>query len=264
MRKMLLLATLSAMVVAAHAQTLFTYGGKPVSKDEFIQAYNKNPNPDTLNRTKALHDYLDLYINYKLKVQSAYDEKLNHSDAYRSEADNFKKQLADATVNNEANLNKLVEEAYERSQKDLNLNQIFIPATTDTAAAYKKINEIYAALQAGKALPEDTIKETPIGYITAFSLPYEVENMVYALKPGGFTAPYHSSAGYHIFILKEERPAVGVRRIAQILFLVPQGFSESEKTAIAHTADSVYQLIQNGASFPDMQSQFGSQQLNRT
>jgi peptidyl-prolyl cis-trans isomerase SurA len=262
MRKMILLASLSAMIGAAHSQTLFTYGGKPVSKEDFIQAFNKNPTPDTTSRKTALQNYLDLYINYKLKVQDAYDEKLNNNDEYRNESDNFKKQLADAAVNNEANLNSLVEEAYQRSQKDLNLNQIFIPATTDTVAAYKKINEIYAVLKSGKALTGDTVKETPVGYITAFTLPYEVENMVYALKPGGFTAPYHSSAGYHIFILKDERPAVGRRLIEQILFAVPPGSSEAEKAAVAHTADSVYQLIQNGASFTAMQSQFSSQQSN--
>src|SRR3954468_852736 len=238
MRKVLLLASLSAIMGAAQAQTLFTYGGKPVSKEEFVQAFNKNPTPDTTSRKTALQNYLDLYINYKLKVQDAYDEKLNNNDEYRSESDNFKKQLADAAVNNEANLNSLVEEAYQRSQKDLYLNQVFIPATTDTAAAYKKINEIYTALKAGKALPgNDTIKETSVGYITAFTLPYDVENMVYALKPGGFTAPYHSSVGYHIFILKEERPAVGRRRIEQILLLVPQSFSEAEKAAVARKAD---------------------------
>src|SRR6476620_286119 len=161
MRKMILLVTLTAMMMVVHAQTLFTYGGKPVSKGEFLEAFNKNPVADTVNRNRALQDYLDLYINYKLKVQDAYDEKLDNSDEYRNESDNFKRQLADAAVNNEANLNSLVEEAYQRSQKDLNLNQIFIPATTDTAAAYKKINEIYTALKAGKELSgDDKIKET--------------------------------------------------------------------------------------------------------
>src|SRR3954447_21368416 len=140
MRKMILLATLTAMMIIVHAQTLFTYGGKPVSKGEFLEAFNKNPVADTVNRSKALQDYLDLYINYKLKVQDAYDDKLNNSDEYRNESDNFKRQLADAAINKEANLNSLVEEAYQRSQKDLFLDQIFIPASADTVAAFKKIN----------------------------------------------------------------------------------------------------------------------------
>jgi len=263
MRKILLLASFSAMIGTVHTQTLFTYGGKPVSKEEFVQAFNKNPTPDTTSRKTALQNYLDLYINYKLKVQEAYDEKLNNSDDYRNESDNFKKQLADAAVNKEANLSQLVEEAYQRSQKDLNLSQLFIPATdADTAAAYKKINDIYAMLKAGKTLPNDTVKETPIGYISVFTLPYDLENRVYALEPGGFTTPYHSSVGYHIFILKDERPALGRRRIEQILFAVPQGFSDAEKAAVARMADSVYQLIQNGASFTTMQSQFSSQVPN--
>ena len=69
MRKTILLTSILAMVGAAHAQTLFTYGGKPVRKEEFIRAFNKNPSGDTTNRKAALQNYLDLYINYKLKVQ---------------------------------------------------------------------------------------------------------------------------------------------------------------------------------------------------
>lgn len=261
MKKILLVAFLSAITMAASAQTLFTYGGKPVSKAEFLQAFEKNPVADTVSRKAALQDYLDLYINYKLKVQAAFDEHLNNNDQYRNESDNFKKQLADAAVNREANLNSLVEEAYRRSQKDLYLNQIFVPATTDTVAAFKKINEIYANLKEGKTLKADnSITETPIGYITAFTLPYPAENMVYALQPGGFTKPYHSSAGYHIFILKNERPAAGRRRIQQILFSIPQSFSDAEKAAVARTADSVYQLIQNGASFTALQQQYSAPQ----
>ncbi len=261
MKTILLVTATLAVFINLSAQTLFTYGGKPVSKAEFLQAFNKNPSADTVNRKTALQNYLNLYINYKLKVQAARDEKLDVTDEYRSESANFKKQLTDAAVNNEANLNSLVEEAYQRSQKDLNIDQLFIPVAAggDTTAAYRKIYEIYEALKEGKALKNDTVKQTPIGFITAFTLPYEAESLVYSLKPGGFTMPYHSSAGYHIFLLKDERAALGKRKIQHILFAMPETFSDAEKAVVARKADSVYQLIKEGASFTEMQSQYSSQ-----
>ncbi len=79
--------------ITVHSQTLFTYGNKAVSKNEFVKAFEKNPSIDTSSREISLKNYLDLYIKYKLKVQAALDEKLNQTDEYKSEADNFKKDL---------------------------------------------------------------------------------------------------------------------------------------------------------------------------
>ena len=50
------------------AQILFTYGKKSVSKKEFLEAFDKNPNLEG-SRRKALNEYKDLYINFKIKVQ---------------------------------------------------------------------------------------------------------------------------------------------------------------------------------------------------
>ena len=71
-KKWMVLAFCAGISQVLYSQTLFTYGTKKVSKDEFLKAYNKNPNP-TGNRKDGLKEYLNLYMNYKLKVQAAYD-----------------------------------------------------------------------------------------------------------------------------------------------------------------------------------------------
>ncbi len=252
-----------AFIAFANAQSVFTYGSKAVMKDEFLKAFNKNP--DTVaDRKKALKEYLELYINYKLKVQAAYDAGLQNDPSQQSELENFKKQIADNIINKEARIDDLVKEAFERSQKDIHLAQVFVEvaAGADTVEAYKKIRAAYEALKGGEEFSK--VSETfssdlsirqnggDIGFITVFSLPYELENVVYSLKPNSFSAPVRSKIGYHIFKNVGERKALGTRRVAQILIAVPPDASAQQKAAIAYTADSVYTLLQKGVPFESL------------
>ena len=261
---------LSSLCLSVFSQTLFTYGGKTVSKNEFVNAFDKNPSADTMSREVALRGYLNLYINYKLKVQAAHDEKLDVTDEYRSDRDRFKLDMAETAINNEANINSLVREAFIRSRKDIQLAQVFIPvaAGSDTAEAFKKIDEAYTQLKSGKSFSDVVASYTQdsavknnggnIGFITVFTLPYEAENIVYNLKPGEFAKPYHSRIGYHIFKDVGERAALGNCKIQYLLFPMSPAPSEAEKTAGKQLADSVYKLIQSGASFADMQSMYSA------
>lgn len=269
--KQLLLTIAAAATIgtSACAQTLFTCNGKPVTKQEFLTAFNKNP--DTAgNRAEKLTEYLNMYINFKLKLAQAYTEKLDAKEEFKEEAVNFKKQIAENYINEQANISQLIHEAFVRSQKDILLAEVFVAAGADTTAAWQKINEALSALNKGKSFDEVTTTYTTdeaikqqkgsMGYITVFTLPYEVESMVYTLKPGGYSGIYHSTIGYHIFKNVSERPAAGKRKIQQVLLPVAQGFSAEEKLAVKQKADSIYQLITKGAPFDDMVAQFSSPQ----
>lgn len=246
------------VAVAANAQTLFTYGNKSVSKQEFLNAFNKNPN-NTIDRQKALDEYRTLYINFKLKVQSAFDEKLHEQPSFITESNNFKKQIAENIINDEADAKALMQEAFERSQKDIDVSQIFVAANNDSIAARIAIFNAYNDLKAGKKFDEilskycndDVIKNAKgsIGYITVFSLPYQIENIVYALKKGEFSAPYKSAYGWHIFKNINERAAVGKRKMAQILLSYPPNATEEERKKVETKAEEVYAKVKRGENF---------------
>ena len=245
------------------SQTLFTYGKKTVSKKEFLTAFEKNP-PSQSNRRKALDEYLGLYINYRLKVQAGYDEELNKQPSFIQESKSFKKQIADNIINEEVGIKKFTEEAIIRGKKDIHAAQIFIEVkpTDDTAKAYKQIDEAYKALLAGKPFGEvaSSFSTDPatkqdkgdLGFITVFTFSYPIETEIYKLKPGTFSKPYRSSFGYHIFKNISERPALGTRKIAQIRFATPKGFSKDERNEYSILADSIYNLIKKGESFDKM------------
>lgn len=94
MKKCVLSCLPVLLFITGFGQTVFTYGTNAVSKNEFEKAFNKNPNINT-DRRQALKEYLDLYINFKLKVKAAYDAKLQNEAAQIAELNNFKLQIAD-------------------------------------------------------------------------------------------------------------------------------------------------------------------------
>jgi peptidyl-prolyl cis-trans isomerase SurA len=260
MKKTVLTLISLTLVAGSFAQNVFTYGKNNVSKEEFVRAFNKNPNI-TADRKKALKEYLDLYVNFKLKVQAAYADGLDKDATQQYELQNFRRQIADNIINDEANVKALVKEAFERSRKEIHLAQVFIevPANSDTTDAYKRIQAAYKQLKEGKDFGtvaqeyagDDATKQSKgdLGFITAFTLPYEFERIAYSLKPNSISAPVKTKLGYHIFKNIAERASLGYRKVAQILVAYPPNGSAADKAFASRKADSIYNLLQNGASF---------------
>ena len=154
MKKILLLLAVAGFANTVFAQTLFTYGNAAVDKGEFIRAYNKNKTP-VEDKEKALREYLELYIKFKLKVKAAMELSLDTLPQLQYDAQSFRSQIEDSYLNNEKAVNDLQSEAFNRSQKDLHVLHFFVPVEAnatadDTLKAFKSINAYYAGLASGK------------------------------------------------------------------------------------------------------------------
>lgn len=265
MKKIVITVVTAIITGCCFAQNIFTYGNKAVTKTEFVNAFNKNPNIST-DRATALKEYLDLYIKFKLKVQAAVDAGLDKDATQQFELQNFRNQIAENIINEQANVKTLVKEAFERSRKEIHLAQVFIevPGNADTAEAYKNIYAAYRQLQGGKDFgavsqqfsTDDVTKQSKgdLGYVTTFTLPYNLENIAYNLKINSFSAPVKTKAGYHIFKNRGERASRGARKVAQIFVSLVPNATETEKNIAAKKADSIYNLLQKGVSFEDLAS----------
>jgi len=107
-------------------QTLFTYGKHAVSKQEFLNAYNKN-NSDSNVQRMSYEEYLELYTRFKLKVQSALDEGMDTTAEQKNELESIRYQLAENYIKDDASIKLLVDEAFDRSQKDIHVSFIYVP-----------------------------------------------------------------------------------------------------------------------------------------
>lgn len=251
--------------VALQAQPLFTYGTHRVSKEEFLKAFQKN-NTDAKPDKKAYDEYLELYIRFKLKVQAALKLRLDTLPAQLAELRSFRGQIANGYMNDEASMNILAEEAMKRSTKDISLSHIYVAFNNDSAAARAKINAAYAALKKGARFedvadrysedPEQPTHKGKIGYITAFTLPYDLENLAYNTGEGQYSSPYKSKIGFHIFRNNGSRKAAGRIRLAQILLNFPPDATPAQKEKIAQRADSLYQALKAGSDFAALAAAF--------
>ena len=255
------------------SQTLFTYGNYSVDVNEFLRAYNKNNTNPSANKSKAIREYLDLYIASRLKIREAYERGYDTLPQQKEELSNLRVQIMENYISDPKIFDRLMEEAKQRSRKDIHLAHIFVSfrtpgGQTDTVAAKQKINSAYEALKRGENFYKiaNQFSEDPnvkknngdMGYITVFTLPYEFENIAYSLGANKFSPPYKSRAGFHIFKNLGERPAVGKIKAAQILLAIPPGSDEAGIKQISQRTDSIYNRLLKGEDFAKLASQFSN------
>lgn len=268
MKKPFLVCLFTFLISFSFGQTLFTYGNHSVSASEFLKAYNKNKTSNA-DSSQAMRSYLDLYIKFKLKVQAAKDMRLDTLPSLKADLQNFRSQVQSNYLIDQKEVNRLMDEAFTRSQKDIHALYYFIPTASDTTRSYQKIYEVYQQLKGDSQSDSATLSEVNIdqpkveksdlGYITVFSLPYQFENIIYSLKPGQASIPYQTKKGWYVFKNIGERPAVGKITLSQILFSVPDGFIiPRQKTK--RLADSVYNLLMTGGDFAGLAKQFSNDQ----
>jgi peptidyl-prolyl cis-trans isomerase SurA len=271
MKKVLMAALSLLSLCSTQAQTLFTYGNKPVTVNSFLRAFEKNPAGNN-SRRQALTDYLPLFINYKLKVQDAYDQRLDTLPSQQEEWYNYREQLVESFVAKTSGMEDLLQEALKRVAEDRHISHLgfsFSPGDANSkqqAAALAR----QVAGQLARGLPfEEAVKRHAtdadeqarggeVGWITLFSLPYVYETAIYKLAPGQTSQPIAGSDAFHVFKVNKVRPAAGQRKLAQILIFNGENPTPASIAAGKKTADSVYQLLQAGLSFEQAALQYSA------
>ena len=196
MFKNLLAAALLLLCHAAFAlndPVLFTVKNNPVTVSEFKYIYTKTNQDKADFSEKSLRDYLDLYTKFKLKVQKARDLRLDTVPALKSELDGYRRTLANSYLVDREVTDKLVREAYDHMQQDVEISHIFVAAdrnakAADTLRAYNRILNWQKMLKGGTAfekLAADSSEDKSakdnkglLGYVTALLLSPEWEREV--------------------------------------------------------------------------------------
>lgn len=248
-------------LVLANDPTLMIINGKPVKKSEFEYIYNKNNSNNSLDK-KTLTEYVDLFVNFKLKVEEAKAQGLDTTKAFVTELAGYRSQLTTPYLTDSKVDDGVLQEAYNRMKEDVEVSHILIRTTpnaspADTLAAFKKIMAIAKRIEkedfakVAKELSEDeSAKDNSgyIGWISAFRTVYPFETMAYNTKVGTISKPVRSSFGYHLIKVINRRQSPGEIFVSHIMQFTEKD-NDIKNKAAKQRIDSIYSRIQAGDDF---------------
>ena len=247
---------------------LLTINSNPVYSSDFTKVFNKNLDLVVEESQKNVAGYLDLFIDYKLKITEAYAQELDKNQQYIKEFKKYEDQLAKKYIYDKRVVSKLVEEAYDRSLEEINAEHILVlsnlnDSPNDTLKAYNKIKEAHVKALKGENFTSLVIEysEEPgakkskgkLGYFTAFQMVYPFENTAYNTKVGEISQITRTSFGYHIIKINDRRKKKPKINVSHIMI-----FSNKDKKAEdpEERINELYAMIMQGEPFEKIAKQF--------
>ena len=248
-------------------QVLFNIGNDSVTAEEYIAVYNKNRNLGEDNDPKTPREYLDLYVNFKLKVHDAKEKGMDTADSFLREYNSYRAQLTKPYLSDRDVTEELIQEAYNRMQKDVRASHIMIavPADADdekVEEAKKEISDIHKKIINGADFSEMAEKHSAdtysakrggdLGYFTAFNMVYPFESAVYDLKIGEISEPVRTKFGFHLIKKTDERPARATIRVAHIMVVENEKTAQPERQNAEKKINEIYSQLEAGGDFAEM------------
>ena len=272
MKKIFLIFAAALSVTAfAQRETLMTINGKPVSAEEFLYIYEKNNQAGAID-PKTMDEYLDMFINFKLKVAEAESQGIDTTEAFKKELKGYRAQATPKYLQDEQAMDSLVELSWRHMAKDRRAAHIAIqcPMSADEATqaeALAKINEAYERVTLGKEVlkgkgkkaklvrqpvesfeavakelsTDPSVQETggELGWIIPFRYVYPLEQAVYETELGKVSKPFRTQYGWHIVLVEEEVDHKEVKA-RHIMKMVPDNNLDAEKKALI---DSIAAIV---------------------
>jgi peptidyl-prolyl cis-trans isomerase SurA len=256
---------------------------REITISEFEYVYTKNNlNPQVMD-PKSIDEYLELFVNFNLKVYEAMQLGLDTHATFISELDGYRQQLAQPYLTDQDVSNQLLEEAYQRMQFDVRASHILFKldkhaSPADTLIAWEKAIDVREKILDGgnfdelaKEFSDDpSAKGMPatanrpamrgnggdLGYFSALDMVYPFENAVYNLELDAVSMPVRSTFGYHIIKLVDKLPAMGRARVAHIMVNVPAEAEEAQQQQAEEKIKEIRQKLVEGETFASLAERF--------
>ncbi len=277
--RVILIILLCSCVIDGLAQTkkakpkktdvLFTVNNKSIHSEEFIYLYKKNhqTKPDEYSKEDIL-SYLDLFINFKLKVEEARHRGMDTTSAFLNEYNSYRNELLKPYLPDNKIIDSLTAQTYERLKQEVRASHILIglkPESTpaDTLAAFNKIMDLKKRVQAGEDFaalaatysedPSARVNKGDLGYFTALQMVYSFETAAFETQIGEMSAPVRTQFGYHLIKVIDKRPARGEVEVSHIMIRAGNG---KDNAATKNTIFNIYDQLNAGASWDELCRQY--------
>lgn len=244
--------------------TVATIGDEQYTLRDFENDYVKN-NGSWEQCEKTTFDerknFLDLMVNYRLKVREAYDQGLLNDPELRKEIKLYRASVAQSYILDRELVQPAVKQLYERRKELIRASHILIrvqpdASPEDTAKAYEKAMSIIAEIPhtpfdslARKYSQDPSVVRNngDLGYFTSGRMVAEFEDACYALKAGEYTKkPIRTQYGYHIIKVTDRCPNKGTVGIAHIVLEITD---QLDSAKVRDSIWTIYREIKSGLPF---------------
>ena len=267
MKKYFLLLFITLNLNSFSQAVLLEIENDKITLDEFSHIFNKNNDNEKIDK-EYLDEYIELFINFKLKVKEAKNLGFDTVATFIDELNGYRKQLAKPYLRDDNFNDELFDEALDRIQFDINANHILININDENNdEALNKINDIRREIINGNISFEDaavkysddkSAKENKgnLGYFTAFMMVYDFETAAYTTDINDISKPVKTKYGYHIIKVNERRKAVGERKVAHIMFKTGKNAKPDKINDAQNKINKTYDLLKNGDRFAEVAERF--------
>ncbi len=229
-----------------------------------MYVYNKNSfNNDKAFTKKGVDEYLELYKNFKLKIQEAKYLKLDTLQELLSEFESYREQLRKPYLSDGKIKETLIQEAYDRYKTEVKASHILLslpsnPSPEDTLAVWNKIIEIRDRVLKGEDFgklageysgdPSAKVNGGDLGYFSSMQMVYPFETMAYNTAVGEISLPVRTRFGYHIIKVIDKIPARGKVRVSHIML---RNLGDSTSQNNRNKIFEIFDRIQSGLNWTE-------------
>lgn len=280
----LFLALVAAGCTGTRSSTLPTFqddpdvvaviDGRPITIAEFERRYAKSVGGAEQAQQDGAADYrdfLDRYIDFRLKVRAGVDAGLPSDPDLSREIEEYRRSYARPYLLEQEVLEPIIREIYDRQQYTLKARHILIQldetaAPEDTLAAYQQLSAIVDSINAGADFGEmafrhsqDPSAQRPegapgargdLGYFSAGQMVEPFETFAYETEIGAMSPIFRTQFGYHVLQVQDRVVTPPPIRVAHIM-IEPSQIRGSREVARARI-DSLLMRIRAGEEFEEL------------
>lgn len=261
-------------------------GEHKVPTEEFRYIYAKNNSKSEKAFSKeSLNEYMDLFVNFKLKVLEAERLKLDTVPSFQKELEGYRRQLAKPYMSESSLTDALVNEAYERMKYEVKASHILVKISEDaspedTLKAYNKLLEIRNKVKSGGDFAELAVTHSDdpsaqgvngmpgnkgaLGYFTAFSMVYPFENAAFNTAKGDVSNIVRTKFGYHILKVEDKRVSKGEVRVGHIMVQAANGIDAKDSVSARKKITEIYDRLLKGGDWDELCLQFSEHEPSKS
>lgn len=242
--------------------------GDSFTLKDFETVYAKNNGGTAAAKKTSLSDkekFLDLYINFQLKVKEARALGYDKDPEIKNELSEYRKNLAVSYMLENELTAPALKNLYDRRVKEIRASHILLrlpedASPEDTLTMYKFAQKLIDSLKNGASFeklaevhsqdPSVKFNKGDLYYFTSGMLVPEFEDAAFSLKAGEvYPVPVRTQFGYHIIKVTDIRKNQGAVHVAHIMKRFSHGQPPEDSIKAYNEMKEILDSLKKGEDF---------------